>query len=87
MAEEKSEETRKEIGEVLHYYSKIGVGVLKLSGGLKVGDEIEIRGATTGFKQKVDSMQVDHEEITEAKPGDEVGIKLAGKAREGGQGL
>lgn len=66
----------KKIGKITHFFNKIGVGVIKLDDTLKVGDEIQIKGANTDFKQKVDSMQVEHKNIEEAKAGDEVGLKL-----------
>lgn len=70
-------------GDVTHYYSDISVAVVKVSSPLKVGDQISIEGATTNFRQKVDSMQINHNSIAEAKAGDEIGMKLKGKAREG----
>lgn len=77
-------ETEKPIGEITHYFKKIGVGVVKLTGGsLKVGDNIKIKGATTDFEQVVESMQVEHESVTEAKKGQEVGMKVKERVREG----
>lgn len=73
----------KKIGEITHYYSNIGVGIIKLSDDLKVGDTIRIMGATTDFEQSVDEMQYDHENIEEAKAGNEVGIKVEDKVRNG----
>lgn len=72
------------IGEVTHYFSNIEVGVIKLSAPLSQGDEIRIVGGeNTDFNQKVDSMQVDHKEITKGKRGDSVGMKVSQKVREG----
>ncbi len=82
MAKEKKE--GKLIGEISHYFSRIGVGVIKLSAPLAQGDEIRIMGGeSTDFNQKVDSMQVDHKSVTTAKKGDSVGLKIDEKAREG----
>ena len=72
-----------EIGEVTHFFGKLSVGVIKLTGDLKTGDKIHVKGATTDFEQNVDSMQINHKEIQEAKPGDDIGMKLADNAREG----
>ena len=58
------------------------MAALKLTAGLKVGDEIQIKGSTTDFTQKVEIMQVDHNPIEEAKPGDDVGLKVAEKVRQ-----
>jgi translation elongation factor EF-1alpha len=73
----------KEIAEVTHYFSNIGVAVIKLSGTLKVGDVVQFKGASTEFDQTIDSMQVEHEPIPEAKNGDEVGLKVKDKVRPG----
>jgi len=78
MAEEKQEEKSlgKEAGKVTHYYTKLGVGVIKLSGTLKVGDKIRIKGATTDFKQIVESMQIEADKIEEGKKGQSIGLKV-----------
>ena len=71
-----------QIGLVTHYFSKIGVAVFKIEkGSLKVGDTIHIKGRTTDFQQKVTSMQVEHENIEEAKPGDDIGMKVDEQVR------
>ena len=73
----------KPIGEVVHYFDKIQVAVIKLSAPLKVGDTIRISGGeSTDFTQVVDSMQVEHENINKAKKGDEVGLKVKEKVRD-----
>lgn len=72
------------IGEVVHYFSNISVAVIKLSGAVSVGDSIRIVGGEdTDFNQAVDSMEVDKEKIKKAKKGDEVGMKVKDKVREG----
>jgi translation elongation factor EF-1alpha len=75
----------KPIGKVTHYFDNIGVAVLNLTGTLKVGDEIHLVGHGADFTQKVDSMQVEHEQIKKAKKGDDVGLKVAEKAKPGTQ--
>lgn len=73
------------IGKITHYYSNLGVAIIKLSDKLKMGDKIKIKGSEIDFDQEVESMQVEHEVIREAKKGDEVGLKIKEKAREGNQ--
>jgi len=80
MAETKTET---KVGEVTHFFDKIGVAIIKLEKMLKKGDTIKIKGNTTDLEQTVDSMQVDHADIEEASPGDEIGIKVSDKVREG----
>lgn len=71
-----------EIGKITHFFSKISVGVLELTqGDLNVGDTIHIKGHTTDFYQKVDSMQVEHSPVEAAEKGMQVGLKLEGAAR------
>jgi len=73
----------KEIGVIKHYYTKIGVAVLELTkGSLKVGDTIHVKGATSDFTQKIDSMQIEADKIEEAKKGQSIGLKVAEHARE-----
>jgi len=69
------------IGVVEHYYSKISVALIALSGDLNVGDKIRIKGAKTDFEQVVKSMQIEHESISSAKKGQKIGLKVESKAR------
>ena len=84
MAEEKNEIKKgKQIGEITHYFGKIGVAVVKLSGKLNVGDEIVISGRGQEFEQAVSSMQVEHEQVEKAKKGESVGMKVEQAVKEG----
>ena len=76
-------EEGKLIGKVTHYFSKIGVAVIELSDTLKVSDTIRIVGGQTDFNQTVESMEIEHEKVQEAKAGDSVGLKVEQKVREG----
>lgn len=71
------------VGRITHYFTRISVAVVELSDTLRVGDEIIIKGATTNLRQKVESMQIMHEPVTEAKAGQSVGLKVVGRVREG----
>ena len=78
------EEQGKLIGQVTHYFTAIEVAVLKLKDPLKEGDTIRIVGGEeTDFTQEVKSMQIDHREVKTAKKGDDVGLKVKEKVREG----
>ena len=72
-----------QVGKIVHYYDKIGVGVVKLDTALKTGDTIHVKGGVSDFEQAVESMQLNHEGVSSAKKGEEVAVKLAGKAKEG----
>lgn len=71
------------VGKVTHYYSKLGVAIVELSGTLSVGDRVHMKGHSTDFEQAVESMQVEHENVETAKKGDGVGLKVSEKVREG----
>lgn len=84
MPEDLPKEEGKLIGKVSHYFSKIRVAVIELSDKLSVEDTVRIVGGeTTDFEQAVNSMEMEHEKIKEAKAGDAVGIKVKEKVREG----
>jgi hypothetical protein len=72
------------IGVVTHYYSHLSVVALQLEPGttLRVGDVIHIRGHTTDFTQKVESLEVNHAPVTEVGPNDDFGLKVVEHARE-----
>lgn len=70
------------IGKITHYFSKIGVAVIELSNTLRVGDTIRIIGGETDFEQKVESMEVEHKKVEEAKSGEGVGLKVEQKVKE-----
>jgi len=73
-----------ELGKITHFFSKINVGVLELvKGELRIGDTIHVKGHTTDFYQKVESMQVEHAPIESAEKGMEVGLKVEASVRQG----
>ena len=77
MAEEKK------IGEIAHFFSKINVAAVKLTGGLTVGDTIHIKGHTTDFEHTIDSIQIEHDSVQKAGKGDDIGIKVKDHVRVG----
>lgn len=78
-----SDEELEKVGVVSHFFAKVAVAVVDLSGALATGDHILIRGATTNLDQTVDSMQIDRVEIKEASAGQSVGLKVNDRVREG----
>jgi putative protease len=73
----------KKVGEVTHYWGKIGVAGIKVTAALSRGDTIRIKGATTDFEQTVGSMQIEHQNMETAKKGQEIGLKVEEKVRRG----
>ncbi len=71
------------VGFVTHYYGHLSVAAIRLeSGSLRVGDTIRILGHTSDFRQRVESMQVEHQPVTEAGRRQEIGLKVTEHARE-----
>jgi translation elongation factor EF-1alpha len=76
------EEELVEVGRITHFFSKISVAVIELKATLDVGDRIAFKGPTTDFEQNVDSMQIEHENVQRAEPGQSIGLKVAQRVRE-----
>ena len=71
------------IGEVAHYFGKIDVAAIRITDGeLKVGDTVRFKGHSTDFEQTIDSIQVEHNSVESAGPGDDIGIKVRERVRE-----
>ena len=74
------------IGNVTHYYDKIKVIIIELSGNLSVGDKIKfVRGGEDIFEQNVDSIQIEHNNIDSAGKGDVVGLRVDNEVKEGAE--
>ncbi len=69
----------KEIGVITHYFGHISVGIIELTDTLKVGDKVHIKGHSEDFTETVGTMQIEHEDVAEAKAGDLVGINVTQK--------
>lgn len=71
------------VGVVTHYFSHLGVAVVKLdTGRLRVGDLIHFRGHTTDFQQRIESLEVNHAPVAEVGPSDDFGLKVREHVRE-----
>lgn len=70
------------IGTVTHYFPKVNAAVVKLKRPLSIGDKVIIKGTTTQFEQKIESMQIDHIAISKAKKGNEIGLEVRDRVRE-----
>ncbi len=72
-----------QVGRVTRYFGKVGVAAIEIGAGdLHIGDTIRVRGKTTDFSQVVESMQLEHQEVQTAVPGQLVGIKVQERVRE-----
>ncbi|OGZ31738.1 MAG: hypothetical protein A3H02_01585 [Candidatus Niyogibacteria bacterium RIFCSPLOWO2_12_FULL_41_13] len=74
----------KEIGKVVHYFDHVQAAVVALTADLKIGDTVKfVRHDEEVFHQKVESMQIEHKAVTEAKAGEETAIKVEHKVKQG----
>lgn len=71
------------VGKITHYFDRISVAVLALDKEVKVGETIHIQGRTTDITQRIASMEIEHQKIESAGPGDEVALKVIEPVREG----
>jgi putative protease len=72
-----------ELGRITHYFSKIGVAAIAITQDvLRLGDTIHVKGHTSDFVVKIDSMQIDGKSVDEAKAGQSIGIRVPQHARE-----
>lgn len=71
------------IGKVTHYFPKVGAAIVKLEDNLRIGDKIKLKREEKEFEQEVTSMQIEHKDIKEAKKGQEIGLKVEQKVKEG----
>lgn len=72
-----------EVGRVTDFFAKPVVAGIQLTGILKVGDKIHIKGHTTDMEIVVESMQINLVNVIEAKPGDAIGVKVPDRVRPG----
>lgn len=73
------------VGKVTHYYDKIGVAIVELSGDFAVGDKVKIVKGEEEFEQEVKSMQIEHKQVEIAKKGDVIGLKVDQLTKEGAE--
>jgi putative protease len=73
----------KEVGTVNEFFARPMVAGIKLSGDIKLGDRLHLKGHTTDYMFTVASMQVENRDIEEAKNGQEVGVRVPDRVRRG----
>ena len=73
----------KEIGKVSDFFAHPVVAGIELTGVLKAGDKVHVKGHTTDLEFTVASMQIDNANVIEAKAGDAIGVKVSDRVRRG----
>ena len=75
-------EELREVGRVSHFFGKINVAIIEVENTISVGDRIFIKGPTTDIEQTVDSMEIEHEKVQQAKAGQSIGMKVNARVRD-----
>jgi translation elongation factor EF-1alpha len=83
IAKEGNQMPEEAVGKVSDFFARPVVAGIEMTGNLKVGDKIHIVGHTTDIEMAIASMQINNVDVTEAKPGDSVGIKVPDRVRRG----
>jgi hypothetical protein len=78
-----AKKSSKPIGTVTHFYNEISVAIVRFTENVPVGTVLYFKGATTDFKHPVGSMQYNHEPVSVAPKGKQIGIKVPKRVREG----
>ena len=73
----------KKIGEVTHFYNRICVAVIDLTDSIQVGESVHFLGRSTDFRQTVNSIQIEHEQVEGAGKGEEIALKVDKRVRKG----
>lgn len=72
------------VGVVVHYYSKIEVAIIEVQENhIELQDILFIKGSSTRFRQRVRSIEYNHEQISKAPAGYQIGLKVGAKVHMG----
>jgi len=71
------------VGLITHYFPHVQAAVIKLKEPLVMGNTVKIKGHTTDLTQIITSMQIDRMDISSAKKGDEIGLQVSSRVRQG----
>ena len=70
-----------EVGKVSDFFARPVVAGIEMTGTIKVGDRVHIKGHTTDIEFVAESMQINNVDVLEARAGDAVGIKVPDRVR------
>jgi putative protease len=72
-----------QVAVIVKFFAKPSVAALEVtSGTIKTGDLLRYKGHTTDFTEQITSMEIDNQQVDEAKVGDLVGVKVKDRVRE-----
>ncbi|MFP4185855.1 MAG: translation elongation factor-like protein [Thermoplasmata archaeon] len=71
-----------QIGKVFKYFKEPSVAAIEIEKDkLELGDKVRFEGENTDFEQKIQSMEIEGEEVEQVEPGDKVGVKVDSRVR------
>ena len=74
---------KRDIGQVVNYYNKVGAAELRIWDDLKIGDKIIIQGQTTGsITHTIDSMQIEGKSVDNVGKNSNVAVLIPTKVRK-----
>ncbi len=71
------------VGTVMDFFAHPVVAGIQLTGPVKTGDLIRIKGATSDLEFVLSSMQIEHDTVSDANDGDLIGVKVPDRVRRG----
>jgi len=72
------------VGTVVHYYGKIHVAIIEIENDcISLGDILFIKGHSTRFRQRVKSIEYNHQQISKAPEGYQIGLQVGAKTKTG----
>ncbi|MDP6074748.1 MAG: hypothetical protein QGI26_07140, partial [Myxococcota bacterium] len=72
------------VGFVMHYWDHVNAAAIRIEHGqLRIGDTIHVRGHTTDYYQQINRLELDRTPIESAGPGQEIGVHVSQRVREG----
>ena len=68
----------------MHYWDHVNAAAVRIERNqIRVGDTIHVRGYTTDYYQRIDRMEREHTPIDTAGPGEEIGVQVSQRVRDG----
>jgi selenocysteine-specific translation elongation factor len=72
-----------EVGIVRDFFAQPVVAGIELTGEVRLGDTVHIKGHTTDLQVEISSMQVDRQDVEVAQAGQSIGVKVPERVRAG----
>ena len=77
-----AEPSMEAIGHVNGFFAHPSVAIVILTAPLNVGDVVYVKGQTTDFQQRVESMQLERQPIQQAQTGQSIGLQVSQRCRK-----